>query len=471
MRFLIHLISKLFGSEKTKREPIAPKHAASSRIEVTISYANREMPTVTVSESEVAEALKRYEFVLTNELDPLKSADRWFEQAAQKRRLRDGSEKAYEWLLPFMPLEIAKHDQIRPLLEYGPRSAERIVKTLRKLIRECRKTKQPWDHLIGTLYNSCVLDDFVRYLSFEGMPGHSMARYVDIHELSSASIEYLSIGYHSIDAISKTDVKWLVEAFGEPAEHQSFDALWPNIRRNAVSRYCWEELQSANETASAIGRPRRTMEDWLLELVTRNIGYHKEWLERRVVYEAQAKAAEADIQAAWTAMRVPFAVADLETTGLRSDSAEIVELAAVLVDPDGSVTSEFSVFVKTQQRIPKEITQLTGITQAEIDSKGRPLVDALSAFLAHLGDRPCFFHNAPFDHSFLRTACTQTKLKFENSVHDTLPIARRVWPSLGTYKLSALARHIEVAAPTHRALGDARVTLAVLLAAHEKAKE
>jgi DNA polymerase-3 subunit epsilon len=108
------------------------------------------------------------------------------------------------------------------------------------------------------------------------------------------------------------------------------------------------------------------------------------------------------------------------------------------------------------------------ITQAEVDAHGQPLVQALSAFFGHIGDRPVFFHNAPFDQGFLRVASAKTKLKFNNAVHDTLPVARRAWPSLGTYKLDVLVEHVGAAAPSHKALGDARAALAVLLAARKE---
>jgi DNA polymerase-3 subunit epsilon len=184
---------------------------------------------------------------------------------------------------------------------------------------------------------------------------------------------------------------------------------------------------------------------------------------------AQLTELAVEIDAAWAATRVPFAVADLETTGLDAQSAEIIEFAAVLVEPDGSVASEFSMLVKPQNSIPAQITQITGITQADINALGQPLALVLAAFLKFIGDRPVFFHNAPFDTAFIGTATAKNKLKFKNSVHDTLPIARRAWPALGTYKLGVLAAHIGAAVPTHRALGDAHATLAVLLAARKRA--
>ena len=92
----------------------------------------------------------------------------------------------------------------------------------------------------------------------------------------------------------------------------------------------------------------------------------------------------------------------------------------------------------------------------------------MDAFLGFVGTRPVFFHNAPFDQGFLREAAAKTKKKFSNPVHDTLPLARKAWPELSSFRLGVLADHIGSAAQTHRALTDARAALAVLLAANTK---
>ena len=163
--------------------------------------------------------------------------------------------------------------------------------------------------------------------------------------------------------------------------------------------------------------------------------------------------------------QAPFVVADLETTGLSPDSSEILEFAAVLVEPNGTVVREFAMLVKVQQPVPPEITRLTGITQAEVDAAGSPLEHAYPAFTDFVGRCPVFFHNAPFDLGFISRAAARAGGKFETPVHDTLPLAREAWPELPDHKLSTLARHVGHAEPQHRALGDAKATLAVLLAA------
>lgn len=424
-------------------------------------------PSVEVSDAEVAERAGAHAFVLTTDPAALKTADEWWNEETNNRRRRDGSEKVYAWLLPFVPLEIARLPQLQAALDRGPHSASAIAGDLRAIIREKRKSKEPHPDLLRALYGACVAADVAESVAFEGMPAHWMARFVDINEFQQVNLDYRVLGYQLIESLSKTDVKWLVEAFGEPAEHQSFDALWPTVRRNAIARYCWKELRSKNASCKSLGLPQQPMQEWLNELVKRNIGYHKEWQERVAARQTYLAALATVLDTAWAATRQPFVVADLETTGLNAEMDEVLEFAAVRVAPDGAVVGEFTALVQVA-RVPAEISRVTGITQALVDREGQSLPAAMKAFAEFVGTQPLFFHNAPFDQGFLKKAGAQTKVKLGNAVYDTLPLARQAWPSLSTYRLAALAEHIGATMPTHRGLADAKAALAVLLAARPK---
>ncbi|MGE8660161.1 MAG: PolC-type DNA polymerase III [Achromobacter sp.] len=173
----------------------------------------------------------------------------------------------------------------------------------------------------------------------------------------------------------------------------------------------------------------------------------------------------AAVSAALEALRGPFVVADLETTGLSTASCEILEFAAVRVAPGGVAQQEYAQVVRTRAAVPPFITRLTGISQAEVDRQGVPVAQAFSAFLDFVEDLPVFFHNASFDRRFLGAAALQTGLPFANATHCTLALARRAWPELPSHKLDVLARHVGACEPTHRALADVRTTVAVALAA------
>ncbi|CAB3674036.1 MAG: 3'-5' exonuclease [Achromobacter sp.] len=178
-----------------------------------------------------------------------------------------------------------------------------------------------------------------------------------------------------------------------------------------------------------------------------------------------AAKSSAALSAALAALRGPFVVADLETTGLSTASCEILEFAAVRVGPEGAAQREYAQVVRTRAAVPPFITRLTGITQAEVDRQGVPVAQAFAAFLDFVEDLPVFFHNASFDRRFLAAAASQTGLPFANATHCTLALARRAWPELPSHKLDILARHVGASEPTHRALADVRTTVAVALAA------
>lgn len=184
----------------------------------------------------------------------------------------------------------------------------------------------------------------------------------------------------------------------------------------------------------------------------------------RAAGAAAGRKAEA-LSDALQALRGPFIVADLETTGLSTATCEILEFAAVRVGAAGALEREYTQVVRTRGPVPSFITRLTGITQAEVDRHGVPVTQAFSSFLDFVEDLPVFFHNASFDRRFLGAAADQTGMPFSNPTHCTLALARCAWPELPSHKLEILARHVGASNPTHRALADVRTTVAVALAA------
>ena len=136
-----------------------------------------------------------------------------------------------------------------------------------------------------------------------------------------------------------------------------------------------------------------------------------------------APRAQAALADALQALGGPFIVADLETTGLSTSSCEILEFAAVRVGAGGVLEREYTQVVRTCGPVPSFISRLTGITQAEVERDGVPVVQAFSSFLAFVEDLPVFFHNASFDRRFLGAAAEQTGLPFPNATHCTLALA------------------------------------------------
>lgn len=123
------LISKLTGG--TAPPPSSqPSAAVQPRTTngITVTISGPVGPSVQVSDIEVAERVHHYAFVLSTDLPALKTTDHWWNEDTQKRRRREGSEKAYTWLLPFVPLQIAKLEKLQAAQEWGPHGAGAIAK-------------------------------------------------------------------------------------------------------------------------------------------------------------------------------------------------------------------------------------------------------------------------------------------------------------------------------------------------------
>ena len=155
-----------------------------------------------------------------------------------------------------------------------------------------------------------------------------------------------------------------------------------------------------------------------------------------------------------------YVVLDIETTGTSLEKDEIIEIGALKVE-SGAVTEEFSMLIRINGEIPVEIQKLTGITEQELQSMGRPLEEVLEKLFEFAGNRIIVGHNVTFDYNFIRAACRKMKLemRLETASRDTLALSRRKIKGVGSYQLEALMKHLgyEVS-NAHRALADCYLT-------------
>jgi DNA polymerase III subunit epsilon len=162
--------------------------------------------------------------------------------------------------------------------------------------------------------------------------------------------------------------------------------------------------------------------------------------------------------------RLEYVIVDVETTGWSPEDARITEIGAVRMRA-GQVLGEFSTLVDPAMPVPPDIEALTGISSQMVASAPRPQ-DVLPAWLRFAQGGVLTAHNAPFDLGFLTAACGSCGLPWPDfAVLDTVALARQVLVQgeVPDCKLGTLAAYFETpAAPSHRALADARATAAVL---------
>ena len=161
----------------------------------------------------------------------------------------------------------------------------------------------------------------------------------------------------------------------------------------------------------------------------------------------------------------PFSVFDIETTGMSPVNDRIVELAAVRIDRDGTLT-HFSTLLNPGRPIPSRATAVHHISDEMV--KNAPFFeDIAEEFHQFIDGSTLVAHNARFDLSFIQESFYRGGFKlWDGKTLDTLKIVRKTHPKLPNYNLQAL-RHLFGLETTpgmnpHRAAADVEWTRQLL---------
>ena len=166
-----------------------------------------------------------------------------------------------------------------------------------------------------------------------------------------------------------------------------------------------------------------------------------------------------------------FVVFDIETTGLNSHTNEIIEIGAVKIKA-GRIVDRYSQLINPGISIPYHITEITSITNEQVANQ--PKIDeVIGKFVEFIGDAVLVAHNAPFDMGFIKRDIKEyLNIDLENSVIDTLQMARDLFPDLKKYGLGDLNKTLGLALEKHhRAVDDSQATANMFIIFLEKYKE
>lgn len=156
-----------------------------------------------------------------------------------------------------------------------------------------------------------------------------------------------------------------------------------------------------------------------------------------------------------------FVAFDVETTGLNAKTDRLTEIGAV-VFRGGETGERFSTYVNPKMPIPREITELTGITDRDVFDAPEEN-EAVAAFLEFVDGRPIVAHNAPFDTGFMAEACKRSGIPFDPVVIDTLVLSQCLLPELKRHKLDIVSKHLGLPQFNHhRAFDDAMVVARIM---------
>lgn len=165
-----------------------------------------------------------------------------------------------------------------------------------------------------------------------------------------------------------------------------------------------------------------------------------------------------------------YVVFDLETTGLKPKHCHITEIGAVKLK-NGEIIDRFSSFINPGVAIPKEIVDLTGITnEMVVDAPTTNIV--LEQFHEFCLDTVLVAHNAKFDMKFIVEHGSRYNITFENDHIDTLLLARYLLRDLERHRLNDLTEYYSIELENHhRADCDAEATALIFLELLKELKE
>ena len=133
----------------------------------------------------------------------------------------------------------------------------------------------------------------------------------------------------------------------------------------------------------------------------------------------------------------PYAVFDLETTGMSPTRDRIIEIGAVRIDRDGSV-ERFETLVNPHVPIPARLTAVHGITD-DMVSDAPDFTDAGYRFLDFVKGARLVAHNARFDLAFLQESLARCGLPLiAGGAYDSIAIIRMAYPGRASYSLQSL---------------------------------
>ncbi|MCH4165477.1 MAG: type I-E CRISPR-associated endoribonuclease Cas2e [Lentilactobacillus diolivorans] len=151
---------------------------------------------------------------------------------------------------------------------------------------------------------------------------------------------------------------------------------------------------------------------------------------------------------------------DLETTGLEVEKDKIISIGAVKRSKDGTYNS-FYRLIRIDREVPKQITELTGITSALLKEHGVDLNSALQELKDFVNKSTIVGYNLRFDEAFLSYNLRKVKQsELTNNMLDLMPVIKKIEKFLDNYRLGTVLKVYDIENQTpHNALSDAKATL------------
>ncbi|GBF10697.1 PolC-type DNA polymerase III [Tepidibacillus sp. HK-1] len=156
---------------------------------------------------------------------------------------------------------------------------------------------------------------------------------------------------------------------------------------------------------------------------------------------------------------IEFVVFDTETTGFFPYAGDkIISIGAVKLK-EGEIKESFHCLVNPEREVPKEIEELTGIYNHELQDKPKILEAALD-FLRFAENTYLVAHCADFDLHFLDVALKRgANTRLLHPIIDTMMLSYHLHPDWTSHHFDVILEKYQIPIiDRHSALGDAKMT-------------
>jgi DNA polymerase-3 subunit epsilon len=156
-----------------------------------------------------------------------------------------------------------------------------------------------------------------------------------------------------------------------------------------------------------------------------------------------------------------YVVVDLETTGTLASYNRITEIGAIKVR-GGEVIDRFQTLVNPQRSIPRNIQDLTGISNSMV-ARAPKFAEISEKFEEFCEGAIFVAHNVAFDYGFIQAEFARLEKRFVRPYICTKAGMRKHYPGLDSYGLKNLSLHFSInLTQHHRALSDAEAAAGLL---------
>ena len=146
-----------------------------------------------------------------------------------------------------------------------PGTFNELAVALRKQIRARRKERKRYNDLLRQLYHAAVWENFFGDINPLCLKEQGTSCKVVGQFIPRIKCDFKLIGYEHLDILGVNDVKWIVEAWGEPKNHAPARQINQKLHEQVVARFKQEQEDEQRSAGELFGGQQLSLADSLDE--------------------------------------------------------------------------------------------------------------------------------------------------------------------------------------------------------------